>query len=387
MPAASILIKPASSNCNMDCKYCFYKVLSSNREQYNLGMMTEDTLENLIREAVKYADGLLTFAFQGGEPTLCGLDFFKKAIELQHKYKKEKPGLRIENTLQTNGISINEEWCKFFHENDFLIGLSLDGTKKLHNLARVKPNGDPTFDKVMNAASMMKKYDVPFNILTVVTESIADKASALYNFYKRNEFPYVQLIPCMDEICRGNSRNDVNPYAVTPKTYGRFLCEFFDLWYADFAEWVNRGRTGYVMDVRMFSNLAQMSVGYPPEECGMNGFCSCYFVVEGDGSVYPCDFYCFDEWKLGTVETPFEELIQSEKVGKFLEAGKLSDNHSCRGCEHYSFCRGGCRRWREATGEDRNINYLCEGYKMFFDHTSDRIKKLGQTIINPYIQI
>jgi uncharacterized protein len=380
MPAASILIKPASANCNMDCGYCFYKVLSSNRRQYSMGFMTEETLEALTREAIAYADGSLTFAFQGGEPTLCGLDFFKKAVALQQKYQSDKPGLRIENTIQTNGTTLDDMWCSFFHEHNFLVGLSLDGPRKNHDKARWMTDGAPSFEKVMQAAARMRQYQVDFNILTVVTEPITQQASAVYSFYKRNLYPFVQLIPCMDEQHRGQpGGNTGNPYAVQPESYGKFLCEFFDLWYVDFAAWLRQGRQGYVMDVRMFSNLAQMAAGYPAEECGMSGSCNCYFVVEGDGSVYPCDFYCLDEWKLGDVRTPFYEMLASEKANEFLRIGRLREDSGCRSCPYVSLCRGGCQRWREAAGIGEE-NYLCAGFRMFFEHTWERLQFLGSTI-------
>lgn len=376
MPAASILIKPSSSNCNIDCKYCFYKCLSSNREKYSLGFMSETTLETLIKNAIDYAEGSLTFAFQGGEPTLIGIDFYKRAIELQQQYLQESgKKLVIENTLQTNGILIDDEWAEFFHENNFLVGLSFDGPRKLHDLARVDTKGNGTFDKLMNTVGLFRKHGVNFNILTVVTEETTKKASSLYNFYKRNGFDFIQLIPCMDEIKR-NDENDSNPYAVTPESYGKFLMEIFDLWYEDF-------KNGLIMDIRMFSNLAQMAIGYPAEECGMNGCCNCYFVVEGDGSVYPCDFYCMDDYKLGDVGTSFKELYDSQKAKSFMSATDKVEQE-CKDCKYYKLCRGGCRRWRENDGTGKlGLNYLCPAYKAFFEHTQDRIMRLGKTIIDP----
>ena len=376
MPAASILIKPSSSNCNIDCKYCFYKCLSSNRETYSLGFMSGTILESLIKNAIDYADDYLTFAFQGGEPTLIGIDFYRKAIELQQKYLKESnKKLMIENTLQTNGVLIDEEWAQFFRDNHFLVGLSLDGPRKLHDMARSDVKGDGTFERVMGTVSLFRQYGVKFNILSVVTEETTKKASALYHFYKRNKFEYIQLIPCMDEVNRNEDRK-VNPYAVTPEAYGHFLSEIFDLWYEDF-------KNGQIIDIRMFSNLAQMSIGYPAEECGMNGCCNCYFVVEGDGSVYPCDFYCMDEYRLGDIGTSFKTLYVSDKAKNFMSATDKVEQE-CKDCEYYRLCRGGCRRWREhAKTEQLGLNYLCPGYKKFFAHTQDRILKLGKTIIDP----
>lgn len=375
MPAASILIKPASANCNMDCKYCFYKCLSSHREEYSKGFMQEETLETLVREAIAYADGSLTFAFQGGEPTLAGLDFFQKAVELQQKYNNKK--LQIENTIQTNGLLIDEKWARFLGEHRFLVGLSLDGPKKMHDRYRKDAGGQDTFARIMHSVQLLEQYQVDYNVVTVVTNDTAKQASFLYKFWKRNHYPFVQFIPCMDEIKRQDGTQERSIYAVEPEQYGKFLCELFDLWYADFV-------AGETMDIRMFSNLAQMAAGYPAEECGMNGCCNCYFVVEGDGSVYPCDFYCMDEWKLGTVNDGFVQMKTSEKAKAFVEASRPVCA-ACQECPYFSLCRGGCRRWREPFVDGKpGLNQLCSAYRMFFAHAAERMERLGVYIRQKY---
>lgn len=375
MPAASILIKPASANCNMDCKYCFYKCLSSHREEYSKGFMKEETLETLVREAIAYADGSLTFAFQGGEPTLAGLDFFQKAVELQQKYNNKK--LQIENTIQTNGLLIDEKWARFLGEHRFLVGLSLDGPKKMHDRYRKDAAGQDTFARIMHSVQLLEQYQVDYNVVTVVTNDTAKQASFLYKFWKRNHYPFVQFIPCMDEIKRQDGTQERSIYAVEPEQYGKFLCELFDLWYADFV-------AGEAMDIRMFSNLAQMAAGYPAEECGMNGCCNCYFVVEGDGSVYPCDFYCMDAWKLGTVNDGFVQMKTSEKAKAFVEASRPVCA-TCQECPYFSLCRGGCRRWREPFVDGKpGLNQLCSAYRMFFAHAAERMERLGVYIRQKY---
>jgi uncharacterized protein len=336
--------------------------------------MSYETLEVLVRQAIDYADEYLTFAFQGGEPTLAGVEFFEKAVELQQKYNTK--GLIIENTLQTNGILLDESWAAFLHKNHFLVGLSLDGPKKVHDLYRKNVNGSDTFSQVMNAARLLDRYQVDYNIVSVITNDSCDKASYLYKFYKRNKFPYVQFIPCMDERKRKTEKN-VNPdnmeFALNPEKYGRFLNELFDVWYEDFIK-------GEIIDIRMFSNLAQMAAGYPAEECGMNGCCNCYFVVEGNGDVYPCDFYCMDKWKLGTVEQGFKELYTSEKAKDFVRSSEAVED-KCKNCKFFSLCHGGCRRWREEGNNGKaGLNYLCRSYEIFFEHCSERIKILGQYI-------
>lgn len=375
MPAASILIKPASANCNMDCKYCFYKCLSSHREEYSKGFMKEETLETLVREAIAYADGSLTFAFQGGEPTLAGLDFFQKAVELQQKYNNKK--LQIENTIQTNGLLIDEKWARFLGDHHFLVGLSLDGPKKMHDRYCKDATGQDTFARIMHSVQLLEQYHVDYNVVTVVTNDTAKQASFLYKFWKRNHYPFVQFIPCMDEIKRQDGTQERSIYAVEPEQYGKFLCELFDLWYADFA-------AGETMDIRMFSNLAQMAAGYPAEECGMNGCCNCYFVVEGDGSVYPCDFYCMDAWKLGTVNDGFVQMKTSEKAKAFVGASRPVCA-ACQECPYFSLCRGGCRRWREPFVDGKpGLNQLCSAYRMFFAHAAERMERLGAYIRRKY---
>ena len=368
MPAASILIKPTSANCNMNCSYCFYKCLSSNREQYSKGFMSEETLEELVRQAIAYADGSLTFAFQGGEPTLAGINFYKKALELQKKYNTKH--LYIENTIQTNGLLIDDAWAKFLAENHFLVGLSLDGPRKLHDCYRKDTEGNGTFERLMETVNLFVRYRVDYNVVSVITNETAKKASFLYKFWKRNGFPFIQFIPCMDEEHRRIPDAEKSCFAVEPVQYGRFLCEIFDLWYADFKQ-------GTAMDIRMFSNLAQIAAGFQAEECGLNGCCNCYFAVEGDGSVYPCDFYCMDEWKLGTVADGFAFLFASDKSKEFM----LTSHHvaeKCKICPYFTLCRGGCRRWRESLlNEKLPVNKLCPAYELFFAHAGGQIAELG----------
>ncbi|MCD7824621.1 MAG: anaerobic sulfatase maturase [Clostridiaceae bacterium] len=374
MSAASILIKPASANCNMDCKYCFYKCLSSQRTEYSKGFMSEETLEMLVMQAIDYAEGSLTFAFQGGEPTLCGIDFYRRAVELEKKYNKKN--LIIANTLQTNGLLIDEEWAKFFSENHFLVGLSLDGPRKVHDKYRTGIDGTGTFYSIMHTTELFDRYHVDYNILSVVTDEAAKRASYIYNFFRKRGFSFLQFIPCMDEKSR-YAQGEKTVFSVTPEQYGSFLCQLFDLWYEDYCQ-------GADIEIRMFSNLAQMAAGYPAEECGMNGRCTCYFVVEGDGSVYPCDFYCTDTWKLGMVENSFQTLAQSVKAKQFVEES-LCQHEKCTHCPYFSLCRGGCRRWREQSDQGKpGLNELCPAYEMFFGYAGDRINKLGELIKRRY---
>ena len=369
MPPVSILIKPASSGCNIACRYCFYHAIAENRCVADYGIMSEETLDRLVRETIAYADGFAAFAFQGGEPTLAGLDFFRKTVELQKKYNTKR--LEIQNTIQTNGVLITEEWAKFLAENNFLVGLSLDGPRAVNDYCRVNAAGKSIFDRVIETVKLFRKYNVQFNICTVVTKKTAEKMSSVYNYFKQMGFMYQQYIPCLDE--QGGEKSD---YSLTPEQYGDFLNKLFDLWYKDFSE-------GLQIDIRQFSNFAQMAAGYAPEECGMCGKCTTYFVVESDGSVYPCDFYTTDDWRLGDVSEGFGKLYSSEKSLRFMEES-VDKPEECRKCSYYSLCRGGCRRWRDVYGGGLGMNFLCEGYKRFFSHCESRIIKLGDHINSRY---
>ncbi|MGN0552873.1 MAG: anaerobic sulfatase maturase [Oscillospiraceae bacterium] len=366
MNSVSILIKPASSLCNIECKYCFYHTIAESREQMSFGIMSHDCLETLVKEAINYADRFVSFAFQGGEPTLAGIDFFRKAVELQKKYNTKR--LVIENTIQTNGTLINEEWAQFFKENHFLVGLSLDGPRHIHNYCRIDRSGNGTFDMLNETVKLFDKYGVEYNIVSVVTSMTAEKISGIYNYFRQKKFRYMQFIPCLDA-----NVSEPSEYSLTPKAYGKFLCTLFDLWYKDFM-------TGNDVDIRMFSNYAHIAAGYAPEECGMCGKCTTYFVVEGNGNVYPCDFYATDEWMLGTINDGFETLYESEKSQRFMKMS-LEKPHECLECKYYSLCRGGCRRWRDTYPDGHlGVNHLCEAYKIFFKHCQPRIENLGSLI-------
>ena len=358
----------------MACKYCFYHEIAEGRAVPDRGRMSDETLEELVRQAMAYAEGLVTFAFQGGEPTLAGLPFFRRAVELQRKLAR--PGLQVQNTIQTNGTLVDDEWAEFFRENGFLVGLSIDGPERLNDAARVTAGDSGTHTRVMRTVRTLYKHGVDFNVLSVVTSRSATRAGEIYRFMRKNRFDYLQFIPCMSE-----TPAHPNPWAVEPEVYGRFLCSLFDLWYPDFM-------AGNVIDIRMFSNLAQMAAGFAPEECGMCGRCTTYFAVESDGSVYPCDFYTSDEWRLGSVGDGFATLYASEKSRRFMEES-VPKPAECLACPWFALCRGGCRRWRDTarTGAGAGtaasglgVNYLCPGYKLFFEHCASRIAVLGQIV-------
>ena len=370
MPPIHLLMKPSSGACNLRCRYCFYHDEMEKREQASFGFMTEQTLENVLRKALERAEGQCTIAYQGGEPTLIGLDFFRKSVELQKKYGRK--GLKIHNAIQTNGYALNEEWAQFLAENHFLVGLSMDGTKETHDRYRLNPAGEGTFREVQRTARLFDRFKVEYNILTVVNAQTAKKIQSIYTFYKKNGFHYLQFIPCLDPLEEAPGSRE---YSFTPKAYGEFLCRLFDLWYADLM-------AGEEMSIRQFDNYVQMLLGYPPESCGMSGVCSFQNVVEADGGVYPCDFYVLDEYCLGNLNTcGFEEIEKRRTELGFVEESRAIDP-GCRSCRWLPICRGGCRRYREPRDENGQLrrNYFCESYDRFFAYALPRLQGIASRI-------
>ncbi len=370
MPAISLLIKPASSSCNMRCEYCFYADVASQRETPNYGVMSEETLEIIVQKAFDYADTLAAFGFQGGEPTMAGLDFFRRVVELQKKYNTRR--IQVNNAIQTNGLNINDEWAEFLHENNFLVGLSLDGTADIHDRYRRDAEGRGTFERVLAAARVMERHQVEFNILTTVNIDVARNIERIYYFFRKQGFSYLQFIPCLDEL---NQPGGQNGYSLTPEAYGDFLKRLFRLWYVDL-------NTKRPVSIRYFDNLVMMLGGYPPESCGMSGSCSCYYMIEADGSVYPCDFYVTDEWRIGRVQTDgWAEMSASDTARRFVEISRQVAEE-CRSCPYYRLCRGGCRRNREPISLGENTpNFLCPAFREFFAYAAEDLAKAARKFL------
>ena len=362
----NVLIKPASGACNLRCRYCFYADEAANREGANYGMMSADTIERVIERAFEAADRSITFGFQGGEPTLCGLDFYKNVVALQKKYARR--GVTVNNAIQTNGLLIDDQWARFLAENKFLTGLSVDGHMDLHDMNRVDHQGKGSFARVMQAADTLKRHGAEFNVLTVVTAEAARKIRRIYSFFRKNDLLWQQYIPCLDPLGEARGRT---PYALTPSLYSSFLKTLFDLWYED----VCAGRFIYI---RYFENLLGMLIGRAPESCGLSGQCALQFVVEADGGVYPCDFYVLDQHRMGNVhEASFEEMARTKPAQDFLKAPVLHEK--CAACRYFPICRGGCRRDRDEGGAIA-LNYFCPAYQEFFEYALPRLDDLARQI-------
>lgn len=347
MPPLSIMVKPASSLCNMRCKYCFYHDVAENRENFSYGIMNYDTADRLIEQALGFADGEnVSFAFQGGEPLIAGLEFFNRFVETVKKLNLKNS--RIYYGMQTNSLLINEDWAKFLFDNHFLVGLSLDGDRKGSKF-RIDKDGTPTFERVIKAAELLTQYKVDFNILTVLTGYCADNIERIYRFFTNRGFKYLQFIPCLKPFgYEGESE-----LFMTPEQYKNFLIKSFKMYTQDYIN-------GSYTSVRQFDNWIQMTWGNPPEQCGFCGRCSHQFVIEGNGNVYPCDFYCLDEYLLGNVnENNFEDMANGAKAQKFIKESFNIDER-CKNCRFYPLCRGGgCKRTKASSD-------YCEAYKTFF---------------------
>ena len=367
MESLNLLIKPASSMCNMRCGYCFYRDISAKREQSSYGFMNESTLEQVMKHALQFADKECTIAYQGGEPTLIGLDFFKKSIEFQNKYNEKQ--IIIHNAIQTNGYCLDEEWAKFMAENHFLVGLSIDGTKDTHNAFRHDMRGCDTFNRIMKTTQLFNKHKVEYNILTVVNARTAKHIISIYNFYKKNHFLYLQFIPCLEPL---GKESGGQTYSLTPKMYGEFLKNLFDLWYDDFT-------CGQEIHIDQFENYVGLLMGQVPSSCGMTGVCSLQNVIEADGEVYPCDFYVLDKYKLGNLNCcDFSDIYQKREEIKFIQESTSMDA-KCQNCKFKMICRGGCRRYREPSQNGAySLNHFCESYYMFFEYAIARLQDMAQ---------
>jgi len=361
-----VLAKPTGAACNLDCKYCFFLV-KENLYPGSRFRMPDDVQESYIRQQIESQSGPeATIAWQGGEPTLMGLDFFRRSIEIEKKY--QKPGTTIQNATQTNGVLLDDEWCEFFRESNFLVGLSLDGPRAIHDRYRVDKGGRPTFHKVMRAARLMQQNHVEFNILTTVHAANSDHPLEVYRFLRdqvRTQF--IQLIPIVERVNErgevGNQEgNEVTDRSVKPEQWGRFLISIFE-------EWVRRD-VGRVF-VQMFDAALASWVGAPPAMCIFAETCGKAVALEHNGDLYSCDHFVEPKYLLGNIQREsLAQLVGSEQQVKFGNDKRDLLPRYCQECEVRSACHGECpkNRFIQTPDGEPGLNYLCAGYKAFFNH-------------------
>ena len=375
MPPVSLMIKPASSNCNLRCKYCFYHDLASCREMPSHGMMTLNTLEDILKKAFEFADGsMVMISFQGGEPLLAGKDFFRGFAAMLPRLNTKRSAVHV--GVQTNGTLIDEEWCDIFLKNRYLVGLSLDGDA-VTNVLRIDAKGEDTFDRVYSAAKMLQAKKVDFNILTVITKPVVDNISRVYSFFRKNKFKHLQFIPCLKPLGmpkadtpesfyengdEAENMMNAEDFHINAEDYEIFLKKAFSLYTRDYID-------GRYTSIRLFDNFVRLAHSQRAEQCGMNGHCTHQYVIEADGEVYPCDFYCTDEYSLGNIlDTDFAKLERSPKAIKFIEES-LGIEEKCKECNYYRLCKNGCKR--ERIDLDK-----CTAYKNFFPYALPHLKRM-----------
>lgn len=369
MPPIHLLVKPVSGRCNMRCTYCFYTDEVEKRDCGLLENMSMETLEEILKKTLKFSEGVFSITFQGGEPTLAGLDFYRKAIEYTNRWNVNQ--CRVDYALQTNGYILTKEWAEFFADNQFTIGVSLDGYQELHDRYRKNARGEGTFSHVMENIRLLESYGIDLHILTVVHRETALHTGRVYRFLKKNGMRKQQYIECMDPFGEKAGQED---YSLTPEQYGQFLIDLYRNWYQD----LKRGDYVYI---RYFDNLLGMLKGNNPESCSMCGICSHQWVIESDGSVFPCDFYAMDQWKIGNLRT--DSVAQIERKRKELAFVEMSAYvpEECRYCQWYLLCRNGCRRNCEFVNRDRrDKNYFCRAYREFFSYAYPGLLELGKYV-------
>jgi uncharacterized protein len=388
-----VMAKPAGSTCNLDCKYCFYLSKETLPNGPGTGQMSDETLELFIQQYIQGITGPeVVFSWQGGEPTLRGLDFFRRVVALQKKYAK--PNQRVENDLQTNGVLLNEDWALFLKENRFLVGLSIDGPRELHDHYRVNKGGAPTSDKVMAAANLLRKYGVRFNTLTCVHRFNASRPIDVYRFLRRElDSTYIQFIPIVQardfttaapqardqsrlpiigsaEARPGHPDSVVTDWSVDPDQYGYFLSRVFD-------EWLRKD-LGKVL-VNHIETLVAQHLGLPSQICIYSEFCGKNVAIEHDGSVYSCDHYVYPEYRLGTLrEKPLDQMVFSPTEVRFGYAKSETLPRYCRECPFKTDCWGECPKNRligTPEGEP-GLNYLCSGLRRFFKHALPEVERI-----------
>ncbi|HDL19289.1 MAG TPA: anaerobic sulfatase maturase [Bacteroidetes bacterium] len=365
-PLNSILIKPSGPDCNMACTYCFYLEKENLFTETKIHRMSDEILEEMIKQVLEQAGANVSFGWQGGEPTLMGLPFFEKAVAFQQKYGR---GQSVGNGLQTNGILIDEKWAKFLDRYNFLVGLSLDGPENIHNHYRFLRGGKGSWQQVTSAAKVMLDAGVAVNALTVVNDYSVQFPEEIYYFHREMGLDFMQFIPCVETDPAHPDRAAL--FSVAPEKYGEFLCKIFDLWQADFEEGAS------TTSVRYFDSVFYSYVGLTAPECTLLPACGIYVVVEHNGDVYSCDFFVEPEWKLGNVmEHKIIDMLNSERQHRFglMKAGLPQ---KCRTCKWLPYCYGGCTKDRIHDPRDQNLNHFCASYKMFFNHADERMRRLA----------
>lgn len=369
-----IMTKPIGAVCNLACEYCYYlekgKLYTDSKNQ----VMSEELLEKFTQEYIEsQTTQEIMFTWHGGETLMRPLSFYKKALEFQRKYAK---GRRIDNCIQTNGTLLNDDWCRFFKENNFLVGISIDGPQEFHDEYRRNKQGLPSFFKVMKGIELLKKHEVEYNAMAVINDYNVDYPIEFYNFFKEIDCRFIQFTPIVERMgshingtslaspVENNNTVKLAPFSVDPKKWGNFLCKLFD-------EWIKEDVGTYY--IQLFDSTLANWVGQQPGVCTLAKTCGHAGVMEFNGDVYACDHFVFPEYKLGNIYSKtLVEMMYDPKQLKFGEDKHKKLPMQCKKCDYLFACNGECPKNRFMSTKDGEygLNYLCEGYNQFFKHVA-----------------
>ena len=368
-----IMAKPVGALCNLACDYCYYLEKSKLYPHHPVSLMSDELLEKFVEEYIlSQTAPQVLFTWHGGETLMRPLAFYQKAMELQHKYAH---GRMIDNCIQTNGTLLTDEWCRFFHENHWLVGVSIDGPQKYHDAYRKNRQGLPSFTQVMKGIESLNKYDVEWNAMAVVNRLNADAPLEFYHFFKQIECHYIQFAPIVERIVRHadgrhlaavdeSSEEGLAEFSVLPRQWGDFLCTLFD-------EWVRKDVGRYF--VQLFDATLANWVGEQPGVCTLAPTCGQAGVMEFNGDVYSCDHFVFPQYKLGNIYSKsLVEMMYSERQMRFGQAKRTALPTQCVECPYLFACNGECPKNRFCMTKDgeSGLNYLCKGYYQFFSHVA-----------------
>jgi uncharacterized protein len=371
MKHLSLLIKPASSLCNMRCRYCFYADVGAHRSMPSYGLMQAETARSVIDNTFKDLAGgdEVTFAFQGGEPSLAGLKWFEDFTA--HVALAGRGDIVVRYAFQTNGLLLDRDWAAFFKKHNFLVGLSLDGSRGLHDRNRLDAEGRGSWERVMGVKRLLDENQVDYNILCVLTNELAGESEKIWGFILRERIDYIQFIPCLEGLPGESPAEEAERgQGLRPPRFAQFYSRLFSLWLKEL-------EGGHYVSVKLFDDTANYFFKGIVSSCGINGRCSPQFVVEADGGVYPCDFYVLDPYKTGNLSRQGpEEIFNSPVTRAFLEEGKTGEAPAriCGVCPYQDLCRGGCKRMQKAMYH-REGNFC--GYRTFLDKC---LRRLGEAL-------
>lgn len=379
------MLKPAGSLCNLRCKYCYYLEKDKLYKQCKNHVISDELLEKFIKEYIEaQTTPQVLFTWHGGETLMRPISFYKRALELQRIYGR---GRQIDNCIQTNGTLLTDEWCQFFKDNNFLVGVSIDGPQEFHDEYRRTATNKPTFVKVMNGINLLNKHGVEWNALAVVNDYNADYPLEFYRFFKQIGCKYIQFSPIVERVVKREDGLTLAPgmqggdagladFSITPEQWGNFLCTIFD-------EWVHNDVGEYF--VQLFDATLANWVGQAPGVCILAEECGHAGVMEFNGDVYSCDHFVFPEYRLGNIrEKTITEMLYSDQQKRFSKLKSQSLPKECRECKWLFACNGECPKNRFIKDRYGNPgkNYLCEGYRMFFEHVAPYMDFMKNELLN-----